>query len=401
MNEKKDVVIIGAGAVGCSIAYHLAMKGVAATIIDKESIGSRASGKAWAVVSYPPYIFATAQYPDSYYGMPEGETVARWQDLYWTSYYRMASLASEIKEKGQIDIEYGAAPMTQIATSEGSETTLKQLLSYLNGQGYYEPEWLEADDLKAIFPGINPKIRGGLSLPQRQVEPYKYTLGLAQSAETMGAEIRHGDVVGFDTEGEKIRSVRLASGAKVEADVVVIAMGPWSGQASSWLGKEIPAYVTMEECLRVKAPEGYPLHSITCGVEVISRVDGDLILATAEVQSLPHYFESKKREDFDTSLSEEIKNRNIEAAVDLLPDLLDKAELIEHRGDLLAYGPDPFYQKPVMGRFPDWKNGYVATRFGGMGINMSIGAGEVMADLIADGQVPVGSKKMMEHLSPV
>ncbi len=302
MTKKKDVVIIGAGVIGCSIAYHLAKKGITSTIIERESIGSRASGKAWAVVSYPPYILATAQYPDSYFGMPEEETVAQWQDLYWAAYYRMANLALDIKEKGKIDIDFGAVPMTLVATSERAETTFKQFMSYLKENGYYEYEWLKSDDLKVIFPGINPKIRGGLSLPQLQVEPYKYTLGLAQASEAMGAEIRHGEVVDFETKGERIISVKLASGAKVEADVVVIAMGPWSGQVTSRLGKEIPAYITMEECIRVKAPKGFPLHSITCGVEIISRVDGDLILATAEVQSISHYFESKKREDFDTSL---------------------------------------------------------------------------------------------------
>jgi glycine oxidase len=401
MSKKQDVLILGAGAIGCSIAYHLAKKGIISTIIDRESIGSRASGKAWAVVSFPPYILATAKYPDTYFGMPEGETVARWQDLYWSAYYRMAELALDIEEKGKIDIAFGNAPMTMVATSEGSETLYRQFMLDLNDNGYYEVEWLGSDDLKEIFPGINPKIRGGLSLPQLQVEPYKYTLGLAQAAEAMGAEIRHGDVAGFDTQGERITTVKLASGAKVEADVVVIAMGPWSGKASSLLGTEIPAHITMEECLRVKAPKGYPLHSLTGGVEIISRVDGDLILATAEVESKSHYFESKARQDFDTGLSEAIKTKNIEAAMELLPTLLKSAELVEHRGDLLAYGPSPFYQKPVMGRIPGWENGYVATRFGGMGINMSVGVGQVMADLIADGEVSFQVKKMMECLGPV
>ncbi len=83
----------------------------------------------------------------------------------------------------------------------------------------------------------------------------------------------------------------------------------------------------------------------------------------------------------------------------LLPDLLETAEFVEHRGDLLAYGPSPFYQKPVLGRLQGWGNGYIASRFGGMGINMSVGAGEVMADLIVDGEVPFGVKNMIEHLS--
>ena len=49
-----DVVIVGAGVIGCSIAYHLGKRGMRATVVDRESIGTRASGKAWAVIPYPP-----------------------------------------------------------------------------------------------------------------------------------------------------------------------------------------------------------------------------------------------------------------------------------------------------------------------------------------------------------
>ena len=63
MSSKKDIVIVGAGVAGCSIAYHLAKKGIASTIIDRESIGARASGKAWGVVAYPPIWLVAEQIP--------------------------------------------------------------------------------------------------------------------------------------------------------------------------------------------------------------------------------------------------------------------------------------------------------------------------------------------------
>ncbi len=40
---QSDVVIIGAGAIGCSIAYHLGKRGMRATVVERESIGTRAS----------------------------------------------------------------------------------------------------------------------------------------------------------------------------------------------------------------------------------------------------------------------------------------------------------------------------------------------------------------------
>ncbi len=54
MSTRKDVIIVGAGVVGCSIAYHLGRRGISTCIVDRESIATRASGKAWAVFTYAP-----------------------------------------------------------------------------------------------------------------------------------------------------------------------------------------------------------------------------------------------------------------------------------------------------------------------------------------------------------
>lgn len=399
MSRKPEILIIGAGVIGCSIAYHLARKGVTASIIEKESIGSRASGKAWAVIEHPGYYLASQRNPDAFWGVGADDSMEHWQDLFWAAYHRMGDLALDIMEKAKIDIEYGVAPATSLARSEGMERRLREMAALMESRGYHEHQWLDAADLRALFPSLNPEIRGGLSIPQVQVEPYKYTLGLAQAAQAMGAEIRSGDVVGFETKGSRITAVTLASGTRIEADAVVIAMGPWSKQSAAWLGLDVPMSVVLEECIRVKPREPLPLHSISLGVEILSRKSGDVILAAAEVRSISQYYESKGRPDYDANLTDEVRTKNIEAALELLPALQD-ADLVEHRGDLLAYGPAPVYHKPVMGRVPGCENGYVATRFGGLGIHQSVGAGEIMADLIADGQAPPNARHLLEHLSP-
>jgi len=46
-----DVAIVGAGVIGSSIAYHLGKHGMSSVVVERESIGTRASGKAWAVIS--------------------------------------------------------------------------------------------------------------------------------------------------------------------------------------------------------------------------------------------------------------------------------------------------------------------------------------------------------------
>ncbi len=79
---------------------------------------------------------------------------------------------------------------------------------------------------------------------------------------------------------------------------------------------------------------------------------------------------------------------------------LEQAKILEHRGDLLAMAPTPPYQKPVMGRLPEWQNGYIASNFGGLGICMSPATGEVMAELIETGKAPLRARRMLERIAP-
>ena len=399
MPSKKDVIIVGAGAMGCSTAYHLAKRGVTSHIIEKESIAARASGKAWAVITYPPLLVALERVPDIPWWLPDEESYSHWLYLFWAGYFRMADLALDIKERGSIDIEFGRMPWTLIVMSEEEEQEMKFFMSFLQEAGAHECDWLDSEHLQSIFPTINPEVRGGLSLPQLQVEPYKYTLGLAQSAEAMGAEISQGEVVGFGTKGEKITSVKLASGNEIEADVVVIATGARNGQTTSWLGTEIPVHPCLIECIRIRPPKGFPRHSLgSRHCEILSRVNGDIILSGMESEPVSDFFDGRARPDFDATLSEDAIEKTLQAAIEILPDLKD-AELIEHRGDLLAYAPSPLYNKPALGRLPDWDNGYIATEASN-GIHMSAGMGQVLADLITGGEIPCDVKQMLEHIRP-
>ena len=234
---------------------------------------------------------------------------------------------------------------------------------------------------------------GGITEPAGQVEPYKFTLSLAQAAESLGAKIVQGDVIGFATEVDRITGVRLASGSELQADAVVLAMGPWTGQGTALLGREIGCRPFLIQCLRANVPGGLPLHTLGAGdCWILPKRNGEVILALYG----PDFIE---RPDLDASLTEEGKLEILNGVVRILPALED-AKILEHRGDLLALAPTPPYHKPVMGRLPDWQNGYIASRFGGLGVCMSPATGELMAELIDTGEVPLRTRRMFERIGP-
>jgi glycine oxidase len=395
MVTQRGIAIIGAGVAGCSIAYHLAKRGVPSQVIERESIAARASGKSWAVFAYPPRFLALeGQPPELLFSMPAG-SVSPWLELNWLGYHRLPDLALELRESTGIDIGYGELGWVRLALTEGQEADQREILATLRAWGYHEGYWMPTTDLRDLFPDITPQARGGLVLPYLQVEPYRYTLGLAQAAEKLGVQFRQGDVVGFRRQGTRTAAAVLASGAEVAADVFVLATGPWSARSTSWLGQEMPILVNREQCVRMEVPRRLPPYGLTApnGQTIVPKVSGDVILGHAGMPDL--------QASLETSLTtEEGKMLLLRDAAELLPSL-GEAKLVEQRGDLECWSPPPRRIQPVLGRLPDQDNVYVATRFGTLGMMMSPGTGQVMAELLLAGGRPPGRfRRMLEVLSP-
>jgi glycine/D-amino acid oxidase-like deaminating enzyme len=406
MSARKDVIVVGAGVIGCSIAYHLGRRGISTCIVERESIGTRASGKAWGVFTYPPsmvadeksYAMSSGESHSGPIDLSEttsGESVEHWLYLHSASYDRMPEFALELAERGGIDIEYCEAPSTNLVTQENLEEAggPQQLLRPYREVGGMECDWIDSDALRELFPSLNRDYVGGITAPEGQVESYKFTLSLAQAAENLGTEIVQGEAVGFATQGDRITGVRLASGTELQADAVVLAMGPWIGQGSALLGREIGSRAFLAQCLRAELPGGLPLHTLGAGdYWILPKKNGEVILAMYGPDLI-------ERPDFDAGLTEEVKLGILSGVARTLP-ALEQAKILEHRGDLLAMAPTPPYQKPVMGRLPEWQNGYIASNFGGLGICMSPATGEVMAELIETGKAPLRARRMLERIAP-
>jgi len=395
MSDKKTV-IVGAGVIGCSIAFHLARLGINSHIYERESIGARASGKSWGILPYPPRVLpASGVTPGADSMFSSTGDVSRYLDLYWIGYMRMRDMAEEIKFKTGVDIQYGYSPNISVAMDEYEEYTLKRGLEGMQSRGYYEAEWLSEKDIRAIYPDIHARVRGGLLVHNRQVETYKYNLGLAHAAEKMGTEIRSGDIVGFDTQGNRVKAIQLASGREIEAENFVLAMGPWTAQATKLLGKERPVFLNRDQCLIVRLPKPGPAYAIRLfsGNQIVPKMDGTIILGHAGIPD--------PQPDYDLQeTTDEFQEEIVQECLEILPGL-EEASIIEHRGDLEGFGPAPVYLEPMIGKLPEWDNVYVAFRFGTMGVMASLGTGECLAELIAnDGKVSGRYKSLLEYLSP-
>ena len=377
MAANAEVAIIGGGVIGFSAAYHLAKQGIPSQVIEMDGIAAKASGKAMGYVGAAGLTtFESELYPK--------DSLRPVLQLGWESLRRMPQLAEELKEEGGVDPEYGETAVVYVAFEEEEERILKQRMAELVDEGF-GLSWVGPDELRAMGVGLNTEVRGALLQPNEgQVEAYRYVLALAQAAERLGGSIKYGEAVGLGQQGQRVNSVKLASGEEVGTSAVVIAMGPWSAEGASWLGMDIPLEPVRGSCVRVEVPERYPPYWSGHGMTFVSpKVDGSVLVGYPEDRGVGLE---------DDWVSEEAMNRMVADGVHLVPGL-SEARLVETRAGILGYTPDSV---PILGRLSEWDNVYIAAGLGTFGICLSPAVGRIMADIIATDR----TARTIEPLSP-
>ena len=209
------VIIVGGGAIGCSIAYHLQAAGADVLVLERGEIGGEASGAAAGMLIAP---------------IEDTENEA-FNELRRASLAMYPSLIERVQELSSIDVEYKRPGMLRTATTPESALAMKALA--LKQEGL---EWLEAADVHQVEPALSEEIVGAAySEGDADLNPGLWTNALAKAAEALGAEIRRGVTV----TGVSDRGVRTIKGS-VEGDAVVIAAGPWTGRVSSGFAIKTP-----------------------------------------------------------------------------------------------------------------------------------------------------------------
>ena len=356
MPESSDVVIVGGGAAGCSVAYHLALAGVKSTIIEGQGVATQASG-----------FSAGGLNPLQGTGIP-----GPLGSLAMESYLMHLDLFGQLQDDTGIDYDGRIISLLKVAFDEEELAELQETEDVFAPVDGFETRWLDNREVLELEPRVSPKIiRGLVARGNAAMDSYKYTLALLQSAEKMGASIRSGTVAGLERDNNRITGVRLDDGT-ISCGQIVLAMGPWSRKAEAWLDAYIPVDPLKGEITRMELP-GTPLnHDLSgCGGSLHPKPDGLVWCGTTE-----------EWRGFDKETSTSAHRSILEGAVRLVPDMAD-ARLSLQTACLRPVTPDWL---PIIGRLPGWDNVYLATGAGKKGILLSPGIGKSVADLMTQGE---------------
>ena len=356
MPESTDVAIIGGGAAGCAVAWYLAQAGINSTIIEREGVATQASGYA-----------AGGLNPLTGTGIP-----GPLADFAWESFRLHLDLYRELRTLTEIDYQLRQTSEVMLTFSLPAVRQLHELVDRFTATRGFSASLLDQSDVLGKDPRINGNFEGALfKTGNYSLDSQAFTQALAAAALQKGAVLRPGIVRGLEVRHDNATNVLLDDG-EIQCGQVVLAMGPWSRQAESWLNTYIPVDPLKGEILRMRLP-GDPLeHDVSGdGASIYSKPDGLAWCGTTE-----------DWRGYDRQPLPETRDRILAGIKRIVPAIAE-AELVMHTACLRPVTPDWL---PIIGRVPGCENAWLATGAGKKGILLAPGFGKAVADLISQGR---------------
>ena len=379
--KQAQVVIIGGGVIGCSVAYHLTKLGwTDVVLLERKEL---TCGTTWHAAGLVGQLRATknmtklAQYTSELYATLEDET----------------GQATGFKQNGSISV----------APDAGRFEELKRGASMAKCFGL-EVEVISPREAREMYPLLNiDDLEGAVFLPKDgQTNPIDVTQALAKGAKMGGAKIfENVRVCGIETKSAGTSGARRVSGVEIEhtggsetkiisAEIVVNCAGLWGHQVGKMAGVNVPLhaaehfYIVTED---IGLPSNLPVLRDPSSWIYAKEDAGKMLVGCFEPKSKPRPLDSIP-EDFSFGQFAEDWDHFEPAmlnAMHRIPKLEDAGIHTFFNGPE-SFTPDDRY---ILGAAPELSNFYVAAGLNSIGIQSAGGAGKVLSEWIVNGHPPL------------
>lgn len=314
-----DVIVVGGGVIGCSIAWRLAQSGLKVTVVERGRVGCEASRAAAGMLS------------------PQGEsqTAGPFFDLCLRSRAMYRSFAEELTEAADIDVEYNDRG-TLFVVLQGEDDRERTRWASWQFEAGLPLEHVTANELRKIEPAVTESASRAIFLPEEhQVENRRLMDALEVAIKRASVDLIEGvEVTAIRTERGRVTGVSTPNQA-FDAGAVVVAAGTWSARLLKPLGLKVELIPARGHMLAVK-PGGNQIIRVlhSSKVYLVPRRDGRILIgATVEYAG------------FDKTITVEALNYLLAGALEVMPSLRD-AEVVEAWSGLR---PDTADHLPVLG----------------------------------------------------
>jgi sarcosine oxidase subunit beta len=355
-----EVIIIGGGIVGSSIAYHLTEAGCRdVVVIERETAqGKGSTGKSMGGVRAQ---FATA--------------INIRMSMHSISFF------SRFDEVMGHPSGYRAQGYLFVATTPAHLEYLRQNYRHQVDAGLKTVHLLDAQDVARIAPELRQDdiLGGSFCSTDGFVDPHSVMTGFTLKAMERGVRLmRDTDVTGIKVDAEGVAGVETSRGF-IAGRTVVNAAGAWAGNVARLAGVDLPVE-PLRRMLVPTEPFDKVSHQspmvVDMGTGFHYRPEGlGLLLAWNDPEETPGF-----KMNFDRAFIEKVLTRG----VDRLP-CLEEAEVNPKRAWAGLYEMTPDHH-PVMGRVRELPGFFLANGFSGHGVMHSPATGQILSDLILQGR---------------
>jgi sarcosine oxidase subunit beta len=360
LGRLSEVAIVGGGVIGCSIAYHLASRGLGVTLLEQRGIASAASGASAGGVRQQGRDLRELPFAI--------HSIARWETL-------EDELAADVhyRREGHLQVIEDAADLPEVGRRVAAQRRLGLDIRVVHDA-----------DLRDLAPGVaGHVVAGTYTANDGHANPILTTHAFADAAVRHGARMRVGTrVTRLHARGGRVVGVTTTAG-DVVCDWLVLAAGAWSAALARQLGVTLPI-----------EPMGPQMIATTPMPPVLRQVVGALSRRLSLKQLPSGHFIIGGGWPGDVHMGSGIATPRLESIVGSLIDsstiypALRHAEIERAWVGVEALTAD---EVPILGPLPGIENVTVATGFSGHGFALSPIIGQVMAELIVDGapSVPI------------
>mgnify|MGYP002624374585 CR=1 FL=1 len=351
-----DILILGGGVIGLSLAYELAGRGLAVRVLDRGEPGKEAS---WAGAGILPPC-----------GQLDTDPLAQLTRLSTTLHRQWSA---ELRD--QIGIDNGYRPCGGLYVARSAEDAANLESEFAEFQAVeLASQWLQRGDLPSVEPLLAdacPPVLAAIRLPdEAQIRNPWHLKALIAACAARGVNIEAGAAVtSIAVRGGMIRHVETALGPR-QAARYILAGGAWTAAWTAPLGLNLPVYPVRGQ-MALLATTGRTLsHIINQGKQyLVPRADGRILVGSTEDDA-----------GFDKRNTAEGVASLLALAQGLAP-ALGEATLEKCCAALRPFTPDGL---PYIGPVPEVENALLATGHFRSGLTLSTGTARVLAQLLCD-----------------
>lgn len=355
VKKTADVVIVGGGIVGVSVAYFLGeLKAGKVILFEKDLLGEGSTGKCAGGIR--------AQFST--------EINIRFA-LESVKFYE------EFKDRFGVDPEFHQYGYLFLITEERDWRAFQKVVELQRSFGI-EVELLKEEEIRKRWPFLNTEdiLGGTFHYRDGYAGPNEVVQALASHARRLGVQIcQKTEVLDIDVSGGRVKSVTTTAG-RVETPCVVNAAGPYASVVGRMAGVDIPVQPLRRQ-IYFTPPYGKLPMKLPMIIDFNSgwyfRREGELILMAGSVDDEPSY---NMNTDFEGMLWA------AERASHRVP-ILEEAGISSGWAGLYEISPD---NHAILGRVPEVEGFIAANGFSGHGFQHGPVSGKVIAELIVYGE---------------